>query len=140
MGALLNVNVNVLVALLDTDHLHHRTARNWLARHIEDGWASCPLTQNRCIRILSQPAYPGALPPAAVTQRLVIATATDWHAFWPDSISLLEGKPVDWSHILGSRQVTDVYLLALAVKYGGRLVALDWGVALSTVLGARCPH
>jgi toxin-antitoxin system PIN domain toxin len=135
MRALLDVNV--LVALLDTDHLHHRTARNWLARHIEDGGASCPLTQNGCIRILSQPTYPGALPPAAVAKRLMIATATDWHAFWPDSISLLEERLVDWSHILGSRQVTDVYLLALAVKYGGRLVTLDRGVALSTVPGAR---
>lgn len=56
MRALLDVNV--LIALLDAAHVHHRNARAWLEANIEQGWASCPLTQNGCIRILSQPAYP----------------------------------------------------------------------------------
>jgi len=64
MRALLDVNV--LIALLDEGRLHHAAARDWLSRNIKHGWASCSLTQNGCIRILSQPAYPGALPPAVV--------------------------------------------------------------------------
>ena len=134
MRALLDVNV--LVALLDADHLHHVAARQWLTQNIEDGWSSCPLTQNGCIRILSLPSYPGAQPPAVVMQRLAAATTTHWHSFWPDAVSLLDPGQAEWTHILGSRQVTDVYLLALAVKNGGRLVTFDRGVDLTTVPGA----
>ncbi len=52
MRALLDVSVPV--ALLDPDHLRHAAARDWLARHIDEGWASCALTQNGCVRILFQ--------------------------------------------------------------------------------------
>jgi len=133
------LDVNVLIALLDQGHLHHAVARDWLSRNIKQGWASCPLTQNGCIRILSQPSYPGALPPAAVAERLAAATTTDWHDFWPDSLSLLDGG-VDWRHVLGSRQVTDVYLLALAVSRGGRLVTFDRAIPMQAVPGAKPRH
>ncbi|MBA3904603.1 MAG: VapC toxin family PIN domain ribonuclease [Rhodocyclaceae bacterium] len=138
MRALLDVNV--LIALLDEGHLHHAAARDWLSRNIKPGWASCPLTQNGCIRILSQPAYPGALPPAAVAARLTAATTTDWHVFWPDSLSLLDGGSVNWDGVLGSRQVTDIYLLALAVNRGGRLVTFDRAIPLQAVPGVKPKH
>jgi uncharacterized protein len=138
MRALLDVNV--LIALLDAAHQHHARARSWLQSDIEAGWASCPLTQNGCIRILSQPAYPGALPPAAVAERLAEATATRWHRFWPDDVSLLETGCLDWRHILGSRQLTDAYLLALALRHGGRLVTFDRGISPASVPGADERH
>ena len=69
------LDVNVLVALLDASHLHHRSATDWLAAHAEAGWASCPLTQNGCLRILSMPSYPNAQPPAAVAERVALALA-----------------------------------------------------------------
>ena len=134
MRALLDVNV--LIALLDTAHVDHGSARAWLEANIEEGWASCPLTQNGCIRILSQPAYPGAQPPAAIAARLAEAARTRWHEFWPDDLSLLEPRCVDWQHVLGSRQLTDVYLLALVVRRGGLLVTLDRAVALAAVPNA----
>jgi len=133
------LDVNVLIALLDQGHLHHAVARDWLSRNIKQGWASCPLTQYGCIRILSQPSYPGTLPPAAVAERLAAATTTDWHDFWPDSLSLLDGG-VDWRHVLGSRQVTDIYLLALAVSRGGRLVTFDRAIPMQAVPGAKPRH
>jgi toxin-antitoxin system PIN domain toxin len=138
MRALLDVNV--LIALLDADHVHHATAHAWLAANIASGWASCPLTQNGCIRIMSQRAYPGALPAAAVAARLVAATSTPWHAFWPDSISLLDDQQLDWHGILGSRQVTDAYLLALAAHHGGRLVTFDRAIPRAAVPAATTAH
>ena len=63
MRALLDVNV--LIALLDAAHMHHARATQWLQQEIAHGWASCPLTQNGCLRIMAQPAYPQALPLAA---------------------------------------------------------------------------
>ena len=62
------LDVNVLIALLDADHLHHARAAAWLADNIKAGWASCAITQNGCVRIMSQPGYPNALPAAGVAQ------------------------------------------------------------------------
>ncbi|MBU6503899.1 MAG: VapC toxin family PIN domain ribonuclease, partial [Burkholderiales bacterium] len=58
------------------------------------------------------------------------------HEFWPDSVSLLTDKRVNWSRVLGHNQITDVYLLALATANKACLVTLDHRVALSTVDGA----
>ncbi len=138
MRALLDVNV--LVALLDGTHLHHRMATQWLAANVKHGWASCPLTQNGCVRILSLSAYRNAQTPAAVADRLAHATADKSHAFWPDSVSVLEVGRLRWDHVLTSRQITDVYLLALAVAKGGRLVTLDRGITLRAVSGASPKH
>ncbi len=135
MRALLDVNV--LIGLLDSSHIHHARARAWLEAEIDRGWASCPLTQNGCVRVLSQPNYPGgANPPAHVASRLRQAISTPWHESWFDDISLLDSDRFDWRHILGSRQLTDAYLLALAVHHNGRLVTFDRSLSLSAVKGA----
>ena len=138
MRALLDVNV--LIALLDAAHIGHRQAHQWLADHAGHGWASCPITQNGCIRIMSQPAYPGALAAAAVAARLAEAAAHGSHHFWPDDISLLAPGAIAWSRVLGHRQVTDNYLLALAVRHLGRFVTFDSRVQLDAVAGAEPQH
>lgn len=138
MRALLDVNV--LIALLDAAHIGHARATRWLRGEIGAGWASCPLTQNGCIRIMSQPAYPGTLAAAAVAARLAEASRDPAHAFWPDDLSLLDERILDWSHVLGHRQVTDNYLLALAVRHRGRFVTFDGRVSGVAVRGARTRH
>jgi hypothetical protein len=134
MRALLDINV--LIALLDADHPHHEWSVRWLKANVRHGWASCPLTQNGCIRIMSQSGYPNAVPAAVVMQRLRAATGHSAHRFWPDDLSLLDARAVDETQVHGPRQVTDVYLLALAVKRGGRFVTFDGSIALSAVRGA----
>ncbi len=138
MQALLDVNV--LIALFDVAHVHHRIARDWLQVHIDDGWASCPITQNGCIRIMAQANYPGAQAPGLIASRLADACQTQWHEFWPDNISLLEKGLLDWGQILSSRQLTDAYLLALAVQHNGRLVTLDRSIPIAAVPGAGSQH
>jgi uncharacterized protein len=134
MRALLDVNV--LIALLDSSHIHNSLVTNWLAANIKAGWASCPITQNGCIRIFSQPGYPNTVSAAQVAVRLTEAARHSSHEFWPDSVSLLQPGCLIWNKVLSSRQVTDVYLLALAVKQGGRFVTLDRGIPLDAVAGA----
>jgi hypothetical protein len=134
------LDVNVLIALLDAAHIGHAQAHQWLADHAAAGWASCPITQNGCIRIMSQPAYPGALAAAEVASRLMEAAQHDSHRFWPDDISLLAPGVVDWQRVLGHRQVTDNYLLALAVRHKGCFVTFDARVQLSAVAGARASN
>jgi len=138
MRALLDVNV--LIALLDSSHIHNSLVTNWLAENIDAGWASCPITQNGCIRIFSQPGYPNTVPAAQVAERLAEAAQHPSHEFWPDSVSLLQPDCLIWDKVLSSRQVTDVYLLALAVKQGGRFVTLDRGIPLDAVAGALPKH
>lgn len=138
MRALLDVNV--LVALLDAGHLHHAAATRWLAAHAGSGWASCPMTQNGCLRILSLPSYPNAQPTAVVADRLGAAMASSSHAFWPDSISLLGSDVLRWDRVLSSRQITDTYLLALAAAQGGRLVTFDKGISVDAVPSASKRH
>ena len=134
------LDVNVLIALLDGSHVDHGLATDWLASHLDEGWASSPITQNGCIRILSQPGYPNPAPAADVAERLTDATRHASHVFWADSISLLDRGSVKWDRVLGSRQVTDAYLLALAVRHGGRFVTFDRGVPLDAVDGASPVH
>ena len=134
MRALLDVNV--LIALLDENHTHHAPASDWFGMHIEQGWASCPLTQNGCVRVVSQPRYPNALGVADAMARLHAAVSTPYHRFLADDVSLLDEAVVDRDQLLGPRQLTDVYLLALAVSHGTRLVTLDKSVPLAAVRGA----
>jgi len=134
MRALLDVNV--LIALLDAAHIHHARASAWLERELKHGWASCPITQNGCVRIMSQPAYPGDFSAAEVAGRLADAANGPDHMFWPADLSLLEGRCIDWSRVLGHRQVTDAYLLALAVRHGGRFVTFDKRISPKSVVGA----
>ena len=138
MRALLDINV--LIALLDSAHIHHQQAMAWLRANIDRGWASCPLTQNGCVRIMSQPAYPNSRPPAQIAQRLREATETSFHEFWPDTVSLLQKSVLDWTNLFHPRQLTDAYLLALAVRHDGQFVTFDHAVSLPAVRGAKAEH
>ncbi len=134
MRALLDVNV--LIALLDSAHVFHGQAMSWWEREIKHGWASCPITQNGCLRIMCHPKYPGPLPIGEVAERLMEAVKGPEHEFWPDDISLLGSTAFDWSCVLGHRQITDMYLLALAVRHKGRFVTFDKRINIRAVPGA----
>jgi toxin-antitoxin system PIN domain toxin len=138
MRALLDVNV--LIALLDADHALHARATQWFAEHARSGWASCPITENGCVRIMSHPGYPNPLPVRAVMQRLAEATASNLHEFWPDDVSLLNAQIADSARIHGPRQITDVYLLALALRHGGRFVTCDASASRDAAVGAEKRH
>jgi uncharacterized protein len=138
MRALLDVNV--LIALLDVDHAHHARAGEWFRGQRKGGWSSCPITQNGCVRVMSQPAYPNALPTAAVLDRLARAARHPRHEFWPDDISLLDDEVADRGRIHGPKQVTDLYLLALAVRHQGRFATFDGSIPIAAVRGAAKRH
>ncbi len=134
------LDVNVLIALLDADHVHHARASHWLSENIASGWASCAITQNGCVRILSQPAYPNALPAAQVAARLSAATQTPHHRWVPADVSLLDAPLFDAGQLLGHRQVTDAWLLGLAVAHDLRFVSFDGALPWRAVPGALPRH
>lgn len=134
------LDVNLLVALFDAMHIQHEAAHEWFALNQKGGWASCPLTENGLVRVLSNPAYQGRRTTVGdAIQRLHRFRESKEHTFWPDSVSLCE-EIVRTAHIQGYRQLTDVYLLALAVMNGGRLATFDGGIPLPAVAGAEAEN
>lgn len=131
-------DVNVWVALLDEAHVHNVKALV-LMRRRGLRIATCPLIENGVLRVLNLPGYSvfGPVGFQAVRDKLDSICKRHNHEFWPDDISLRTNGMVDWSRVLGHNQITDVYLLALAVAHGGCLATLDQRVALSTVPAAK---
>jgi len=120
------LDVNLLIGLCDADHQHHAIAKAWFRAHSAAGWATCPLTENGLLRVMGSPSYPAGLgSPAAVLPLLKRLRSLPAHQFWPDAVSLAESEAVPSLAGISPRQMTDLYLLALAVSRGGRLVTLD---------------
>jgi hypothetical protein len=138
MRALLDINV--LLALFDQAHVQHNVARAWITKQAPQGWASCPLTQNGFVRIIAQPNYPRPVPVAQALALLSSATTTAVHQFWPDDVSILDPSVALPNRIHGPRQLTDIYLLALAVAHDGFLATFDASIPLSAVPAARSEH
>jgi toxin-antitoxin system PIN domain toxin len=133
-------DVNVLLALFDSEHVQHQAAAAWRNEHRDEGWASCPITQNGFVRIMSRSVRVPPVRVASALRALQGQTVTDNHEFWPDHISISD--PVFFNHdrILGPNQITDIYLLALAVKNNGRLVTFDRSIPSAAVRGAEQHH
>ena len=126
MSAIFLLDVNVLIAMTWPTHRAHGKVQQWLAHHGREKWATCPFTQTAFVRILANPAFsPNALTPADALALLRSNLAHPRHHFWPDEIGLLDAIARCRSRIVGHQQVTDAYLLGLALHRKGRLATLD---------------
>jgi uncharacterized protein len=131
------LDVNLLVALFDPDHIHHDLAHDWFSDNRRGGWATGPITENGLVRVLSNPRYESPVSTVpAVVERLKKFTASGRHEFWPDEVTMTNGSLFKSASVRGHRQLTDVYLLGLALKRGGRLATLDQSIPLAAVAGA----
>jgi toxin-antitoxin system PIN domain toxin len=131
------LDVNLLIALFDPDHVHHDLAHDWFAGNRTRGWATCAVTENGFVRVLANPAYGSAVNrPADLVARLRQLSDIEGHRFWADTVSLRDPALFDCSRA-GYRQLTDVYLLGLARKHGGVLATFDRTIPAAAVLGAR---
>jgi len=132
------LDVNVLIALAWPSHIHHEKAHTWMSKNLSKGWATCPITQCGFVRISSNPKIiPEAVSPIEAVALLEQFTEQPGHVFWPNILPLQhEAIPLDL--VAGYKQVTDAYLLGLAVHHGGKLITFDAGVA--SLLPPRSPH
>ena len=55
------LDVNLLIALVDPDHVHHQLAHDWFEDNRRSGWATCPATEGGFLRVLGNPAYGSAM-------------------------------------------------------------------------------
>jgi uncharacterized protein len=135
------LDVNVLVALLDEGHVHHAIAQALLQKP-KLKIATCALTENGVLRVMNLPGYSAYGPVGfePIHKQLQLLRKDIDHQFWPCDISLSDATKVQWDRVMGHNQITDVYLLALAVRHGGALATLDTRISISTVQGAEKKH
>ena len=120
------LDTNLLIALLWPSHEHHALAVTWFTRHRGKGWATCPFTQAGFVRIVSNPAFSrDAVRPREAAGVLSANTAAKDHAFWADDLPVADAVAFAGMRLMGHQQVTDAYLLGLAIRRGGVLATLD---------------
>jgi toxin-antitoxin system PIN domain toxin len=120
------LDVNVLVALLWSTHIHHERAHSWFQKNSKHGWATCPLTQAGAIRILSNPSITrDAMSVQEATKYLASNLQHPTHQFWTDDLTFMQAVESVQTRLFGHKQITDAYLLGLAIHRKGGLVTLD---------------
>lgn len=133
------LDTNLLIALLWPSHVHHGLTLRWFARHRGKGWATCPLTEIGFVRIVSNPAFSrDAVTPREAASLLSANTAARDHQFWPDALPFVDAAAAAGLRLVGHQQVTDAYLLGLALEHGGALATLDDRIA--ALIGSRTPE
>jgi toxin-antitoxin system PIN domain toxin len=130
------LDVNVLIALVDTDHVHHTLAHDWFEREGRKDWATCPITENGLVRIVGNPKYRNSdRSPGAIVDTLARMTELDGHVRWPDDVSLTDSSLFIVERLRTPAHVTDAYLLGLAVRHCGKLATLDRRLSALPVIG-----
>lgn len=130
------LDVNVLIALVDEDHVDYPRAVDWFGKEGRISWASCPITQNGAVRILGHPSYPGGHGDCTwVARTLSSLCDLPGHSFWPDELDLLNSPHIFINSLPASKHLTDTYLLALAASRGGKLATLDRKISPLAVAG-----
>ena len=130
------LDINLLIALIDPMHVHNESAHQWFTEKGQQAWATCPITQNGFVRIASHPNYPnrpGDVP--AVLSILSQVCEAPGHHFWKADLSILE--IIEPDAIITHAQITDVYLLGIAVHHKGKLATLDRRIPVEVIHGGR---
>jgi uncharacterized protein len=123
------LDANALIALGWPKHEHHKQIQDWFKTHAKKGWATTPFTQAAFVRVLSQPAFSnGAIGPREAAVLLTRSTENRYHKFLAVDLQIAEVIGICTGSLMGHRQVTDAYLLALAIKTNFKLVTFDSGI------------
>jgi len=133
------LDVNVLIALVDTNHVHHAPASRFFPQAQRHGWATCPMSENGFLRILGRLGTdPGPESPTSARTLLQSLLSRPGHQFWPDDLSLSDTRL--FPRLPLSKYLTDIYLLGLAVKHGGRLATFDTGIDATLISGGPAAY
>lgn len=129
------LDVNVLIALCDPAHPHATAALRFFSANLaRNGWATCPLLENGFLRIFGARKYPGG-PGSPQAARPILAglLAAPGHQFWEDDLTLTAATV--FPNLPAAEDLTDIYLLALAVKHSGRFATFDRNIDASLIPG-----
>ncbi len=129
------LDVNILIARADTSHPYHQLAKDWMFSNTQ-GWATCAITENGLLRILGNPKYPGngaSNPKMAALALRGMIRSIEGHLFFTENLSLL--TPSISLDGVTPAQLTDIYLLALAVKHKAKFLTLDRRIDANLIPG-----
>lgn len=125
------LDVNFLVALAWPNHLAHVRAVSWFLANRETLFATCPMTEAGFVRISMNPLIVTEQISSGAALAMLDTYRTRYkHVFWPDTLTATEALSI-FNHLSGHRQITDAYLLALAIANEGKLVSFDGGFTAS---------
>jgi uncharacterized protein len=132
------LDVNLLIALMWPAHEDHHRTQEWFAHNAHQGWATCPFTQAAFVRIVANPAFsPDAPSPLEAAGLLAFNLKHQNHVFWADEITLSQAIEPFSNRLSGHQQVTDAYLLGLAIHKKGKLITMDRAVTALLPAPAR---
>ena len=127
------LDVNVLVALTAEDHVHHELVSRWFdAPGLQ--WGVCPFTEAGFLRVTTNPKI-GMHTMEEATEVLVALAEHPGFSFWPIGTGWTTLTAPFRRRIFGHQQVTDAYLLGLAIQADGILVTMD--KAIQYLAGAQ---
>lgn len=115
------IDANVLIALVDPDHVHHEWAADWFSRH-DEPFATCPMTQAALIRHLLRAGHTSGDIGAALARIQALPRHEFWHDDQPFTHDVI-------ATVIGHRQVTDAYLCDLARRRAASVATFDRGLA-----------
>ena len=121
------LDVNLLLAWLWPPHEFHRPILEWVTQHAGEPWATCPLTELGFLHIICSPALSSLTPTIAEARSLLEEQKgpDSGHKFWAADLSCQDTGDDFLQKLTGHKQITDAYLLSLAVKNNGILVTRD---------------
>lgn len=133
-------DVNVLIALFDTAHQHHTAANRAFLEHGMDGWGTCAVVENGFIRIVSNPSYANAVSVADATSLLLQAIANTQHHRLDHSVNLLDAGRFRTHTLLSHKQITDLYLIGMAICHDVMLITFDRNIPTHAAIGFEPRH
>jgi toxin-antitoxin system PIN domain toxin len=129
-------DVNVLIFLADPQSPLHEAAKSFFQKKALNGWATCPMTENGFMRIIGHPSFPGGTGSAKVARETLLQwQSIPGHQFWADDVSLCDTNY--FPTLAPAKHLTDCYLLALAVKRGGKFATFDQRIDPAWVRGGH---
>lgn len=125
------LDLDVLIALADQRHSHHQVARKWFASSGQKSWGICPLTEAGFLRVTTNPAFrsdPYSMETAIAILQSLRNIPGYWYCEIRETDSWVKVTAPFSPRISGHQQITDAYLLGLAIKEGAALVTFDRGL------------
>jgi uncharacterized protein len=131
------LDVNALVALALRNHQHHGVMHAFMTAQQRRGWATCAFTQAGFVRVTSQNHTPaataksgmnGTFNPRLAASALAQNTANPHHTYLPVDFDYSAVLTACSGGIVGHRQITDAWLLTLAIRNRLQLVSFDSGL------------
>ena len=111
------------MALTQPEHIHFAAATQWFNTPGLD-WGLCAFSEAGFLRLSSHPSVGKLTVKEAATILAALATRPGYR-FWPITADWATLAAPFVPRLFGHQQITDAYLLGLAVKENGVLVTLD---------------